>query len=169
MKKIFPWLFIILIITAFSFIGCETGVVEEIEVDSANPEGVKFIAPVSGLYEIAITGGSYCYLPPDEEDWSVYGGWRTMLHMYINKPIEWGEPGEWGPSPINFDDTVGPDKSAPTIAKAETIGEESSVNVQLDEGGYIILLVYDGLDYYSDNSGTVRVKITKLDQIIDLK
>lgn len=164
MKKILLLLLpVVLIFTVLSLAGC-LGIasVKEIEVDSSNPEGVKFIAPASGSYEITIIGGSYCYLPQDDPDWPVYGGWRTMLHIYINKPVEWGEPGEWGSSPVNFDSTIGPDKSASTVTEAESAGKGSSMTVQLDKGDYVILLVYDGSDYYFDNSGTVRVRITRL-------
>jgi hypothetical protein len=52
-----------------------------------------------------------------------------MLHLYINKPVEWGAPGEWGLSPVNFDNTIGPDKSIPTVAEAEATGKGSSVAV----------------------------------------
>ena len=163
MKKIFLWLLILLMLTSFLLTGCfGIAYVKEVEVDSANPEGVKFVAPESGLYEITIIGGAYSYLPQDDPNWTVYGGWRTMLHLYINKPVEWGEPGEWGSSPINFDNTIGLEKSTPTVSKAEATGKGSSVTVQLDKGEYIIILVYDGLDYYFDNSGTVKVQITRL-------
>lgn len=163
MKKIFLWLLIVLMFTAFLLTGCfGIAAVKEVEVDSSNPEGVKFVAPESDLYEITIIGGAYCYLPQDDPNWTVYGGWRTMIHLYINKPVKWGEPGEWGSSPINFDNTIGSEKSTPTVSEAETTGKGSSVTVQLDKGEYIILLVYDGSDYYFDNSGTVKIRITRL-------
>ena len=161
MKKLFLLLLIISITAVFTLAGCNSeAAVREIEVDSTNPEGVKFVAPESGSYEITIVGGAYCYLPQEDPNWSVYGGWRTMLHLYINKPVEWGESSEWGLSPVNFDNIIGPDKSIPTVAEAEVTGKGSSVTVHLDKGEYIIILVYDGSDYYFDNSGTVSVHIT---------
>ena len=163
MKKIFLWLLTVLMFTSFFLTGCfGIAYVKEVEVDSTNPEGVKFVAPESGTYKITIIGGSYCYLPQDDPNWTVYGGWRTRLHLYINKPVEWGESGEWGSSPINFDNTIGPDESTPTVSEAETAGEGSSVTVQLDKDEYIIILVYDGSDYYFDNSGIVNVCITRV-------
>jgi hypothetical protein len=58
MKKLFLWLITILIIAVFSLVGCNAkAAVKEVEVDSSNPEGVKFVAPESGSYEITIVGG----------------------------------------------------------------------------------------------------------------
>jgi len=160
----FLLLFAVLIVSMISLSGCfgiaATG---EIEVDSTNYEGTKFVAPSDGSYEIAIIGGSYCYLPQYDPDWEVYGGWRTMLHMYINKPVEWSKSGKWGPNPINSDGTIGPDKYAPDPSTAETNGKDSSKTIQLNKGEYIIFLVHDGRYYYYDNKGTVKVRITRLE------
>lgn len=62
----------------------------ELKVDSTNPEGTRFIAPESGSYEITIVGGAYRYLPEEDPNWAVYGGWRTVIGLYINRPVEWG-------------------------------------------------------------------------------
>jgi len=163
MRKIFLWLLIVSVFIAFLLTGClGIAAITDVEVDSTNPDGVKFIAPESGSYKITIVGGAYCHLPEDEPNWALYGGWKTLLHMYINKPVERGDPGEWGLRPINFDNIIGPAEAMPSISEAETAGKDSSITVKLDKGEYIILLVYDGSDYYFDNSGTVKVRITKL-------
>ncbi len=132
----------------------------ELGVDSVNPEGVKFIAPESGLYKMTILGGAYCFLSEDEEDWAIYGGWRTMLYLYINREVKWGAPDEWGLHPINPDNAIGPDQNYPTTAEAETAGQDTVVMIDLDKGGYVIALVSDGSDYYSDNSGIVEIRIS---------
>jgi len=131
----------------------------ELEVDSTNPEGVKFIAPGSGSYEITIVGGATCHLPETDPNWSIYGGWRTGVVLYINKPVEWGEPTEWGPQPINFDYAIGSAEHYPTIKEAEAAGQGSSVTVPLDKDNYIIALEHDHIDYYYDNSGTITIRI----------
>jgi len=132
----------------------------ELEIDSTNPEGVKFVAPENGSYKITIVGGAYCYLSEEEEAWSIYGGWLTMLSLYINRPVEWGAPDEWGQHPINSDNIIGSEERYPTFAEAEATGQGMIVTVDLDKNGYVIVIVSDGSDYYFDNSGIVKICIT---------
>ena len=132
----------------------------ELEVNSTNPEGVKFVAPQSGSYKITIVGGAFCYLPQDVKEWAMYGGWLTELNLYINRPVEWGAPDEWGQHPVNSDGTVGSEERYATFAEAEATGQGLSVTVDLDKDGYVIVLVSDGSDFYIDNIGTVKIRIT---------
>lgn len=136
----------------------------ELDVDSINPEGVKFVAPGSGSYEITIVGGATSHLPETDQNWAKYGGWRTVVILYINKPVEWGGPvlgdPQFGVEPINFDEVLGSKGYYPTIEEAEATGQGSSVTVPLDKDDYIIVLEHDHLDYYSDNSGTITIRIT---------
>ena len=131
----------------------------QLEIDSTNPEGVKFVAPGSGSYKITIVGGAYCYLSEEEEAWPIYGGWLTMLSLYINRPVEWGAPDEWGQHAINSDNIIGLEERYPTFAEAEATGQGLSVTVDLDKNGYVIVIVSDGSDYYFDNSGTITIRI----------
>jgi len=132
----------------------------ELEVDSTNPEGTRFVAPENGSYEITIVGGASIHLPKTDPNWPIYGGWRTRLVLYINKPVEWGNPTEWGPQPINFDYKLGSDETYPAPAEAEAANQDASVTVHLDEGDYIIALESDEQDYYYDNSGIITIRIT---------
>ena len=135
----------------------------QLEVDSTNPEGVKFVAPGSGSYEITIVRGATSHLPETDPSWAKYGGWRTWIILYINKPVEWGGPllgdPQWGIESINFDDALGVDEYYPTIEEVEAAGQDSSVTINLDKDDYIIALEHDHLDYYSDNSGTITIRI----------
>jgi len=78
--------------------------------------------------------------------------------------VEWGGPQlgdpQWGIEPINFDEALGLDERHPTIDEVEAAGQGSSVTVHLDKDDYIIALEHDHLDYYSDNSGTIKIRIT---------
>lgn len=135
----------------------------ELEVDSTSPEGVKFVAPGSGSYEVTIVGGATSHLPETDPNWAKYGGWRTRLVLYVNKPVEWGGPQlgdpQWGVEPINFDHKLGSDERYSTIEEAEAVGQGASVTVDLDKNDYIIALEHDHLDYYSDNSGIITIRI----------
>lgn len=133
----------------------------ELSIDSLNAGGVKFIAPETGSYTLTIVGGAFCNLPETDVNWPKYGGWHTTVILYINKPVEWGDPDvQFGPQPINFDYELGSDERYPTFAEAETAGRGLSLTVHLDKNDYIIALKSDRLDYYYDNSGIVRIRIT---------
>ena len=132
----------------------------ELEVDSTSSEGVKFVTPENGLYEITVVGGASIHLPETDPNWLIYGGWRTRLVLYINKPVEWGNPTEWGPLPINFDYELGLDETYLTHAEAEVANQGANVTVYLDEGDYIIALESDEQDYYYDNNGIITIRIT---------
>jgi len=135
----------------------------ELDVDSTNPEGVKFVAPQSGSYEITIVRGATSHLLETDPNWAKYGGWRTCVVLYINKPVEWGGPqlGEpqFGVEPINFDQGLGSEVYCPTIEEAEAAGQGSSTTVHLGRNDYIIALEHDHLDYYADNRGTITLRI----------
>jgi len=79
------WISIALLLTGCSSVAATA--TAEVEVDSTNPDGVKFVAPESGSYKITIIGGAYCHLPEDEPNWAVYGGWKTLLHIYKQTSI----------------------------------------------------------------------------------
>lgn len=132
----------------------------ELAVDSTSPGGTRFVAPESGTYTITITGGAFCYLPQAGQNWGQYGGWSTLLHLCTNQPVKWGARDQWGQHPINTDGTVGVGARQATVAQGEAAGKGARVKVDLEKGGYITLLVSDGSDYYSDNSGTVKVRVT---------
>ena len=70
-----------------------------------------------------------------------------------------GDP-QWGIEPINFDEALGSPDFYPTIEQAEAAGQGASVTVDLDKNDYIIALEHDHLDYYSDNSGIITIRIT---------
>jgi hypothetical protein len=135
----------------------------ELVVDATNPEGVRFVAPGDGSYEITIISGATCHILETDPNWSEYGGWRTSVVLYINKPIEWGEPEEniqYGLVPVNFDYRLGEGKYVPTIEEAEATGIGSSVTLDLAKNDYIIALEHDHFDYFYDNSGTITLLIT---------
>lgn len=135
----------------------------EIEVYATNPDGARFVAPGDGSYEITIISGATCHILETSPNWSKYGGWRTSVILYINKPIEWGEPEEniqYGLVPVNFDYRLGEGKYVPTIEEAEATGIGSSVTLDLAKNDYVIVLEHDHLEYYYDNSGTITLLIT---------
>lgn len=131
-----------------------------LEVDSTNKTGAKFVAPADGTYKIAIAGGAFCYLPQDSDSWALFGGWATGLLVYENQPVKWGAVDKWGKHPVDATTTVGLGDHSPTVAAAEAAAKGSSVTIDLKKGDYIMLVVSDGYDYYSDNSGIVTVRVT---------
>ena len=130
-----------------------------LEVDSTNSEGVRFVAPETGSYTLTFIEGAYNYWETDDPAVG-FLGWRTRIDLYINRPVDWGGRDEWGPHPTNSDDGVGPIEYSPTWEDAEAAGQGSSVSVLLNKNDYVIMIVSDASDYYYDNSGTVKIRIT---------
>jgi hypothetical protein len=128
----------------------------ELNVDSSDADGAKFVASESGFYKISVVGGAYCYMAEDEPE---FQGWRTRIELYLNKPVEWGDPGEWGAHPINQDAAIGTVEYYTTYAEAQAAGQGSSATSYLERNDYVIAIVFDGSDYYSDNSGMVKTSI----------
>jgi len=132
----------------------------QFEVDSSDYHGVRFVAPESGIYEVSVAGGAYCYVPPGSPAWPTFGGWRTGLVLYVNRPVEWGQPDRWGVHPISPDHGIGSSQPCSSQAEAEAAGQGLSVKVNLEKGDYLIALVSDGSEYYFDNCGVVRICVT---------
>ena len=131
----------------------------ELEIESTNPEGTKFVAPESGSYKLTIIEGAYTYWETRDPEVG-FLGWRTLIGLYKNRPAEWGAPDEWGLHPINPDNIVGLVDYHPTFGEAEAAGRGSSITVHLAKNDYIIIGVADGSDWYHDNSGSIRLRIT---------
>jgi surface antigen len=136
--------------------------VTELKVDSTNPQGVKFVAPENGSYEITISGGAWVHLPVTDPNWSIYGGWQSWLVIYKNKPVEWGNPTTWGKQPTNFDYELGSEKSYSSQAEAIAANQGTSIKILLNKGEYVIALESDHQGYYYDNNGIVTIRIIRM-------
>ncbi|MDD1678328.1 MAG: PKD domain-containing protein [Methanomicrobiales archaeon] len=122
-------------------------------ISSLDTTGVIFTAPTKGLYQFTITGGAYTH--------SIYWDpiiWETNVWVYINKPVQWGNPDQYGQHLINYDwNFGGPSSTSRDEAEALGIGKNTLIN--LNQGEYVILIIEDGSDYYSDNEGSVFVNV----------
>jgi len=54
--------------------------VEEVEVDSTYPDGVKFVLLKSSSYEIMIIGRAYCYLLQEDQIGQFITAAKILLH-----------------------------------------------------------------------------------------
>lgn len=171
-KVILSITFLLLVSLILSGISCGEGgetelmelggrelVKQQIEVNSTDVQGVKFVAPENGTYEVSIIDGAYCYLPEDDENWPLYGGYTNGVVLYINRPVEWGAEDEWGKHPADPDQILGPEERYASVEEAILAGQGSSVSFHLNKGDYFIAIVSDGTDYYFDNYGTVKIEI----------
>ena len=134
----------------------------ELLVDSTDPEGVTFTAPVSGLYSFTVVGGAANHLPETDPNWAMYGGWRTRIILVVNKPVEWGEGDNYelyGAVPVNYDYVLGSEDKYDTYEGSETAALGSSVTIDLNAGDYVVALEHDHEEHYFDNDGVMRVLV----------
>jgi len=130
---------------------------ETLPVPATSASGVQFQASRDGLYSIVILEGA-------TNNWAADAptslGWQSWLFIYKNRPIEWGPNGSYGPSATNPDFSVGDPAFYQTYDAAESAGQGASVEVSLNKGDYIILVIQDCLNYYYDNRGALTVRIS---------
>lgn len=131
----------------------------DVDVHANSMTGTTFTAPETGSYHFTIVSGAYCYVAPAEEG-SPFGGWLTQVQIY-KKAVSWGAMDQWGTHPLNPDATVGGGRHRVSSAAAAAAGAGMSVGVVLQKGSKVTLLVSDGSNYYDDNRGVVKVRITQ--------
>jgi len=130
-----------------------------LDVHSTSMTGTTFTAPETGTYHFTIVSGAFCYLPLGPGETSPYGGWLTQIQIYT-KTVPWGAPDQWGQHPLKPDAAVGGGQHHPTSTEAATAGKGKTTALTIKKGTRLTLLVSDGSNYYGDNQGTVRVRIT---------
>jgi len=137
----------------------KTAVDAQVDVPANRATGTTFTAPEAGTYRFTIVSGAFCYLPLKAGEASQYGGWLTQIEIHT-KAVTWGSPDEWGKHPLHAAAIVGDKKHQATSAAAEAAGKGATTTVTLQKGSQVTLLVSDGSDYYGDNKGVIKVRIT---------
>jgi PKD repeat protein len=120
-----------------------------------NVEGTTFKADVAGLYKFTITGGAYEDCPPDcQISYDSQENWRTILHLFKNRDIDWGNN-----VPTNSDFVIGDGNEQLTPELAEQIGIGSNISIYLKANDYINLIASDCRYCYGDNLGGINISV----------
>lgn len=163
------WFILIMMIACAAILLPSFALAQEQLFVSALTEGTTFVATSTGTYRFTIAGGAAEVCPPEAQpNHPEWWGWNTWVLIYKNRPIEW-EGGPLAPqhiSPTNWDFSVGHHVFQPTYQEAEQIGIGMFVDIPLQENDYVILVVNDSKDDFSDNSGGIHLSIEKLSKII---
>lgn len=136
---------------------------DTIAVSSLNEQGMKFTAKYKGIFRFSIQQGAYEPSPRSSQpDHPELWGWKTEVLIYKNQPIIWSAgPGIYH-NPVNWDYLVGVQTLSPTYAEAEQNGIGKFVDIPMDKGDYLILVINDAQDCFWDNSGGITVNVTSL-------
>jgi hypothetical protein len=132
----------------------------DVYIPSTNEQGVMFSPSESGIYRFTITGGSFNPIYPYDDPTSY---WASSIHIFNNTPPRWiyyPETQTWGPEDFDFYLGNGIMYDSSSAAAAAGIGQ--SVDIPLDAGKYVNLLLPDTQGQYSENQGGMTVSIIKL-------
>ena len=134
---------------------------EEIYLSGADDQGVVFSSSVSGIYRFTITGGAFS--PHASDDVPRYY-WANSIHIFNNSQPRWvyyPPPDErWGPD--NFDFYLGDGIKYTSSSAAAAAGVGQFVDVPIDAGNYVSLILPSSLGHYSEMRGGMSVLISKL-------
>ena len=119
-------------------------------IDAKNDQGGTFFASESGLYRFTIIGGAFSPHPTDDFD----SYWANSIHIFNNTPIRWDLNG--GPG---FDYYLGDGIKYPSGYAAETAGIGQFVDIPMDAGNYVTLILPGAQDQYSNHRGGITVSV----------
>ncbi len=136
--------------------------IETISIEADDENGTTYPITQAGRYRFKIIGGALEVCPigsiiSDPE----FGGWKTEILIYKNRPIEW-EHGSIG-DPIGYTDTIGSAEYQTTEAIAVENTTERSWDAYLRVDTYVLLMANDSKGNFSDNSGTMDISIYSLE------
>jgi hypothetical protein len=118
---------------------------------SARAVGVQYQATTSATYRFTIAGGAYSLVRPPTD-------WETEVVFYKNRPPQW-ESG--GTSMNGYDGIVGYWNPKPTAAEAAAAGNGTSERIALQAGDTVTFVVPDCQSCFSDNTGSVTIRIER--------
>lgn len=133
-----------------------------IPVWAIEENGARVNVGTSGVYKVAYLGDAYSPWP--NEQYEGYRGWTTIVRIYVNRPIEWGQTDYGLSGPINWDDYLSPGDYYLDKSQATASATRDSRTLRLSAGDYLILVTLDERGRYSDNQGKVDIGITYLGQ-----
>lgn len=139
---------------------------ETLNVPGAAEAGVTFTAPETGTYAITIVAGAYSPWPRDND---AHNQWRTLLYIYRDRAIEWGDRGYGLLEPFHPDYSLGlweNDASLPAEAAAAEAGKGSQIHVDLQAGDRLLFVPIDQQGAYASpapNRGSVTVTVASID------
>lgn len=132
----------------------------DLTIPSYQEAGVRFDAPRNGTYKILFLGGAYS---PYASDNGNDNKWRTILRIYKNRDIEWGERFTLI-EPINSDFQLGDFETGnPSEAEAEARAKGTYINLSLNMGDYLIIVAVDEKGSYlfeGKNRGDLYLQVT---------
>ncbi len=125
--------------------------IDEIEVRSSDNNGTRYTAKTAGSYQFVITGGAYTAAVNA-------GKYRTDVLIYQNKSIVWNV----SDNPAGWDYIIGYDTPFSTAKEAEKLALGNSIKFNLDKDDYLIFVIRDNRNFFSDNYGLVRLSVYKM-------
>jgi hypothetical protein len=119
--------------------------------------GLRFSAPSNGTYSVQVTYGAF-------SSWPANGPWRTIIHIYKNRPIEWGWRA-WGDKrfnePVNPDYPMGSFQDWPSEQQAASTARSiSSLEIPIAAGDQLIFVYVDERGAYPGNRGSASIVIS---------
>jgi hypothetical protein len=139
-------------------------VVDLINVPGNTVEGVVYDCPTTGTYLIRIDSGAYS--PWSQGIGPNNGMWRTLLYIYIDSEVIWGDNGTGFIAPISSDDvimkTIGnfeTPNSDRTKAEEDGIGKEIIIDCTV--GSYLRFMPADAQGSQEDNFGEMQLSIAR--------
>jgi hypothetical protein len=130
---------------------------ELIIVPATQAYGARFVAPANREYHLQFIDGTF-------SSWPANGPWRTIIHIYKNRPIQlgwriWQDKRFY--EPINPDISLGSFQDWPSEEQARTAVKKSSpAKVALDTGSYLIFVYVDEQSAYADNRGSATLQVS---------
>jgi hypothetical protein len=130
---------------------------QAILVPATSPYGAKFAAPVTGVYRLQFVDGAF-------SSWPSNGPWRTIIHIYKNRPIQWGWR-IWQDKrfyePINPDISIGSFQDYLSAEQAANGAKRSSpVEVSLNAESWLAFVYIDEQGAYADNRGSATLQVS---------
>lgn len=135
-------------------------VVDSVAVPGNLINGIEYPIKQAGTYVMEIGSGAYS---PWKNDAVKNGQWRTFAYIYINRAVKRGED-VWGSGvPVDPDLIIGCLRDMSSQSEAEECGKgQRSEEVALVQGDTLHLVALDERQAYSENRGSLIVRIIKV-------
>lgn len=138
--------------------------IQTINVPGTAQAGEVFVVPETGRYRFDYNSGAYAVWPQDHPN---ANRWRTLIHIYQNRPIEWGyRPGVDVEEPVNPEDFIGwwEDNQVSSVAAAAELAQKlkpQSRVFELQAGDRILFVPIDENNAYTyaTNRGEVTIDV----------
>jgi eukaryotic-like serine/threonine-protein kinase len=126
-------------------------------IPGTDDKGVFFSSTESGIYRFTILDGAFTPGPDDDTYWT------HSIHIFNNSPPRWiyyTDPARWGPD--DFDYYLGDGVMYGSSTAAATSGVGQFVDIPINAGNYVTMILPGSRDQYSYHRGGITVSISKI-------